>query len=46
MVALYRRYADDIFVLFFSFDLAEKFEEYLSSKCPNINFSLVKKNDG
>ena len=35
----YRRYADDIFVLFSSFDHAEKFKKYLSSKHPNIYFS-------
>ena len=33
----YRQYVDDIFVLF---------KEYLSSKHPNINFSLEKENDG
>ena len=30
---------------FSSFDQAEKFKKYLSSKHPNINFSLVKEND-
>ena len=42
----YRRYVDDIFVLFSSLDQAEKFKKYLSSKHPNINFSLEKENDG
>ena len=42
----YRRYGDDLFVLFFSLDQAEKFKKYLSSKHPNINFSLEKENDG
>ena len=36
---LYRRYVDDIFVLFSSIDQAEKFKKYLSSKHPSINFS-------
>ena len=36
----YRRYVDDIFVLFSSIELAEKIKKYLSSKHPNINFSL------
>ena len=35
----YRRYVDDIFVLFSSLDQAEKFKKYLSSKHPSINFS-------
>ena len=38
--AFYRRYVDDIFVLFSSIELAEKIKKYLSSKHPNINFSL------
>ena len=38
----YRRYVDDIFVLFSSLDQAEK---YLSSKHLNINFSLEKENE-
>ena len=42
----YRWYVDDIFVLFFSLSQAEKFKKYLSSKHPNINFSLEKENDG
>ena len=36
----YRRYVDDIFALFSSPDHADKFKEYLSSKHPNINFSI------
>ena len=42
----YRRYVDDIFVLFSSLDQAEKFKKYLSSKHPNINLSLEKENEG
>ena len=42
----YRRYVDDIFVLLSSLDQAEKFKKYLSSKHPNINFSLEKENEG
>ena len=38
----YRRYVDDIFVLFSSLDQAEK---YLSSKHLNINFSIEKENE-
>ena len=39
----YRCYIDDIFVLFSSLDHADKFKECLSSKHPNINFSVEKK---
>ena len=42
----YRCYIDDIFVLFSSPDHADKFREYLSSKHPNINFSIEKGEDG
>ena len=42
----YRHYADDIFALFTAPDHADKFKEYLSSKHPNINFSIVKEKDG
>ena len=42
----YRRYIDDIFVLFSSPDHADKFREYLSSKHPNIKFSKEKEEDG
>ena len=41
----YRRYVDDIFALFSSPDHADKFKEYLSSKHPNINFSIKKEKD-
>ena len=41
-----RQYIDDIFVMFSSLDEAEKFKRYLSSKHPNIKFSLEKENDG
>ena len=42
----YRRYINDIFVLFSSPDHADKFSEYLSSKHPNIKFSIEKEEDG
>ena len=52
----YRRYINDIFVLFSSPDHADilfsspdhadKFREYLSSKHPNIKFSIEKEEDG
>ena len=42
----YRRYIDDIFVLFSSPDHADKFREYLSSKHRNIKFSIEKEEDG
>ena len=42
----YRRYIDDIFVLFSSPDHADKFREYLSSKHPNIKCSIEKEEDG
>ena len=38
----YRRYIDDIFVLFSSPDHWDKFREYLSSKYLNIKFSIEK----
>ena len=41
----YRRYVDDIFALFSFPDHADKFKEYLSSKHPNINFSIEKEKD-
>ena len=41
-----RRYVDDIFALFSCPDHADKFKEYLSSKHPNINFSIEKEKDG
>ena len=40
--AYYRRYVDDIFVLFRSPDHLEKFKNYLSSKCRNIRFICKK----
>ena len=43
---IYRRYIDDIFVLFSSPHHADKFREYLLSKHPNINFSIEKEEDG
>ena len=42
----YRRYIDDIFVLFSSPDHADKFREYLSSKHPSIKFSVEKEENG
>ena len=45
-LVFHRRYVDDIFVLFSSLDQAKNFKKYLSSKHPNINFSLEKENDG
>ena len=42
----YRRYIDDIFVLFRSSDHADKFREYFSSKHPNLKFSLEKEEGG
>ena len=41
----YRRYVDDIFVLFSSLNHVEKFKKYLTSKHPNINFLFEKEND-
>ena len=41
-----RRHINDIFVLFYSLNHAEKFKKYLSPKHPNLNFSLEKENDG
>ena len=44
--AFYRRYVDNIITLFSSPpDHADKFKEYLSSKHPNINFSIEKEKD-
>ena len=42
----YRCYIDDIFVLLSSPDHADKFREYLSSKHPNIKFSIEKEVNG
>ena len=41
----YRRYIDDIFVLFSTPDHVDKFREYLPSKHPNINFFIEKEED-
>ena len=41
----YRRYIDDIFVLFSTPDHADKFREYLPSKHPKINFFIEKEED-
>ena len=41
----YRRYIDDIFILFSSLDHADEYREYLSSKHPNIKFSIEKEED-
>ena len=43
---LYRRYVDDIIALCSSPDHVDKFKEYLSSKHPNITFSIEKEKDG
>ena len=42
----YRRYVNDIFVLFSSLDQVEKFKKYLSSKYPNVKVLLEKESDG
>ena len=42
----YRRYVDDIFVLFDSIEKLEKFKEYLNSKHENINFTSEIEKDG
>ena len=42
----YRRYVDDLFVMFSSPNHAATFKEYLSSKHPNINFSKEKEKNG
>ena len=41
----HRRYTDDIYVMLSSPDHADKFKEYLSSKHPNIKFSIEKEED-
>ena len=40
------RSLDDIFILSFSLDHAEKFKKYLSFKHPNRSISLERENDG
>ena len=42
----YRRYVDDIFVLFESSESADSFRKYMSSKHQNINFTVEKENVG
>ena len=42
----YRGYVNEIFQIFSSFDHADRFKEYFSSKHRNINFSIEKKKDG
>ena len=42
--SFYRRYVDDIFVLFESSESADSFREYMSSKHQNINFTVEKEN--
>ena len=42
----YRRYINDIFLLFSFPDHADKFRKYLLSKPPNIKFSIEKQEDG
>ena len=42
----YRRYIDDILMIYSSPDHADKFREYLLSKHPNIKFSIQKEEDG
>ena len=44
--SFYRRYVDDIFVLFESSESADPFREYMSSKHQNINFTVEKENVG
>ena len=43
--AFYRRYINEIFALFSSSNYADRFREYLSSKHPNIKFSVEKEED-
>ena len=44
--SFYRRYVDDIFVLFESSESASLFREYMSSKHQNINFTVEQENVG
>ena len=44
--SFYRRYVDDIFVLFESSESADSFREYMSSKHQNITFTVEKENVG
>ena len=44
--SFYRRYVDDIFVLFESLESAHSFCEYMSFKNQNINFTIEQENIG
>ena len=44
--SFYRRYVDDIFVLFESLESSHSFREYMSSKHQNINFTVEQRNIG
>ena len=44
--SFYRRYVDDIFVLFESSESANSFCKFMSSKHKNINFTVEKENVG
>ena len=44
--SFYRRYVDDIFVLFESPESPHSFREYMSSKNQNINFTVEQENIG
>ena len=44
--SFYRRYVDDIFVLFKSLESAHSFREYMSSKYQNISFTVEQGNVG
>ena len=44
--SFYRRYVDNIFVIFESSESADSFHEYMSSKHQNINFTVEKENVG
>ena len=45
-LVFYRSYVDDIFALFFFPDHANKYQENLSSKHPNLNFSIDNEKNG
>ena len=45
-LSFYRRYVDDIFVLFESPESAHSFCEYMSSKHQNINFTIEQESIG
>ena len=44
--SFYRRYVDDIFILFESPEFSHSFREYMSSKHQNINFTVEQENIG